>query len=63
MDTFFIKPAINPETQQTYVVMDPDNTGATLSAEGEEKPKNTYWLRRLADGGVIEVARKEAKTK
>lgn len=61
MDTFFIKPAINPDTQLPYVIMDPDNLGTVLPVDGEEKPRTTYWLRRIADGGVVEVAKKEAK--
>ena len=40
MDTFVIKP-VNPAIRPR----DPD-TGARLAAEGEEKPVNTYWLRR-----------------
>ncbi|EGM7825835.1 DUF2635 domain-containing protein [Escherichia coli] len=26
-----------------------------LAPEGEEKPRNSFWLRRLADGDVVEV--------
>ena len=27
-----------------------------LAEEGELKPKNTYWRRRLRDGDVVEVS-------
>ena len=33
-----------------------------LAAEGEEKPRDTYWLRRLIDGDVTE-AQPPKKTK
>ncbi|MBD3612431.1 MAG: DUF2635 domain-containing protein, partial [Hydrogenovibrio crunogenus] len=29
-----------------------------LKAAGETKPRNEYWLRRLADGSVVEVVGK-----
>jgi hypothetical protein len=48
MPTITIKP-INGLT-----VLDP-LTYAPLNANGEEKPRSEYWLRRLVDGDVIEV--------
>lgn len=36
------------------VVRDPD-TRQQLAPEGEEKPLSQYWMRRLADGDVVEV--------
>ena len=36
------------------LVRDP-NTQAPLSAEGVRKPRNTYWVRRLRAGDVVEL--------
>lgn len=43
-------------------VRDPQ-TAQPLAAEGENKPRSSYWLRRLKDGDVVEVKapKKEAK--
>lgn len=30
--------------------------GGYLATEGEEVNRDSYWLRRLADGDVVEVA-------
>lgn len=38
--------------KEGYVVRDPHSMRA-LNAEGEEKPRNQYWLRRLRDGDVV----------
>jgi len=43
-----IKPSGN------FLVRDPV-TKAHLKPEGEVKPRNNYWLRRLASGEVVEV--------
>jgi hypothetical protein len=37
------------------IVRDPV-TKIPLAADGETKPRNSYWLRRLADGDVRETA-------
>ena len=50
---FYICPAINPDTGEPYIVRDPI-TYAILPATGAWKPKNTYWLRRLANEEVYE---------
>ena len=50
--TFKIKPA-----KKGGIVRDP-NTYKALKATGENKPRNEYWLRRLAEGSVIEVVSK-----
>jgi len=50
-----IKPA-----QPALIVRDPD-TGKPLAAEGEKKPKTSYWLRRLRDGDVVETKAKGGK--
>lgn len=47
--TFKIKPA-----NKDVTVLDPE-TRKPLEAKGETKPRNEYWLRRLADKSVIEV--------
>lgn len=44
---FFVKPG------EGRRVRDPI-TLHVLDAAGEEKPQTTYWLRRLADGDVVE---------
>lgn len=49
MTEFNIKPA-----DEHCLVRDPVS-GAPLRAEGEAKPKNSYWLRRLKDGDVVET--------
>ena len=46
MDTFFIKP-----TDPASRPRDPQ-TGERLKEAGEEKPMNTYWLRRQLAGEV-----------
>lgn len=51
--TRFIKPAPG------FTVRNPD-TGAVLPEEGAEVELNSYWLRRLADGDVIEAAKLSA---
>lgn len=55
IDTIFIKPAGG------FLVRDPA-TMQPLAAEGEHKPRTSYWLRRLAAGSAIEAKPpKEAK--
>ena len=49
MMTFFIKP-----TDPASRPRDPQ-TGQRLAEDGEEKTKNTYWLRRLLAGEVEAV--------
>ncbi len=46
---FFIKPA-----NDQVAVRDP-KSGRALAAEGEYKPQNSYWMRRLRDKDVIEA--------
>jgi hypothetical protein len=46
-DSLFLKPA-----KDGLLVRDPD-TGKALAAEGEYKPRSTYWIRRLKTGDVI----------
>lgn len=46
-DRIFIKPA--PD----LLVRKP--VGGYLSTEGEEVNRDSYWLRRLADGDVVEL--------
>lgn len=43
--TMTVKPAAG------LIVRDPD-TGEKLKPDGETKPRNSYWLRRLADRDV-----------
>lgn len=51
----FVKP------KEGLKVLRPDN-GRALDPAGEAVPKSTFWMRRIADGDVVEVAGKaEAK--
>ena len=52
--TFFIKPVGEAK------VRDPD-TKLHLDAAGQNKPKSSYWLRRIADGEVVEVSQPAEK--
>lgn len=56
MQTFNIKP------KKGLTVKDPE-TLAPLKAAGENKPRNAYWLRRLQDGSVTEMAAKATTQK
>lgn len=55
MEEFFVK------EKPGCVVNDPD-TGKRLAPEGEWKPTNTFWLRRVRDED-IEVLKRGPKTK
>ena len=46
--SFFIKPA-----KEGLIVRDPV-TRLPLAAAGEQKPRSAFWLRRKADGDVVE---------
>lgn len=56
MTTLKIKPTAG------MIARDPQ-TLQVLAEQGEEKPRNSYWLKRLKDGDVIIVtdAKKGAK--
>ncbi|WP_172562558.1 DUF2635 domain-containing protein [Vibrio furnissii] len=57
METFKIKPV------DGLSVLDP-LTCQPLKSDGEEKPRNTYWLRRIKDQSVAIVENtKQATTK
>lgn len=45
---------INVKPKKGLLVRDPE-TREPLKAAGEEKPRTTYWLRRIKDESVIEV--------
>lgn len=49
MTDLFIKPA-----RDGLIVRDPQ-TRTPLAAAGESKPRTSYWLRRLAEGDVVET--------
>lgn len=55
-ETFFIEP-----TRPGLIVRDPV-TAQPLPEAGAEKPRNSYWLRRVADGDVRERRAMEAST-
>ncbi|MDH4229963.1 MAG: DUF2635 domain-containing protein [Nitrospirota bacterium] len=46
-DTVFVKP-----TSPEFLVRDPI-TMAHLAADGEEKPLDQHWQRRINDGDVV----------
>lgn len=48
MTTLKIKPV------KGFTVLDPESR-KPLAGAGEEKPRSEYWLRRLAEGVVVEV--------
>lgn len=52
--TMWVKPA-----RAGLIVRDPE-TMKQLPDDGAEVPVNSYWIRRLRDGDVVEV---EARTK
>lgn len=54
LQTMNLKPASAQVT-----VRDP-RTGRALAKGGEKKPRNTYWLRRLRDGDVVDMDAKPA---
>lgn len=57
MSEFTVKPA--PDK----AVRDP-RTMNLLAAKGEQKPRNAYWLRRVADGDVVVIeTKKKGKAK
>lgn len=49
MADIFLKPG-----QPGLIVRDPV-TGTPLKADGEYKPRDTYWIRRIKDKDVIEA--------
>ena len=53
MKTAYLKPVDGIQ------VRDP-RTALHLAVEGEDKPLNTYWRRRLKDGDVILAEKKKA---
>lgn len=52
MKTFNVKPNVKGKVVQ--MVRDPE-TYRALATTGETKPRNSYWLRRIKDGDVVEV--------
>jgi hypothetical protein len=61
MPSLFIRPAVDPSTGERYFVRDPVS-GAPLSADGENKPASTFWLRRLRDRDVEKCRPKRPPT-
>lgn len=50
-DRLFIKPR---QIDGAAAVIPDPVTGQPLKAEGDGKPRSSFWLRRLRDGDVIE---------
>lgn len=56
MANVMIKPAtIVVEGKPVLALVRDPVTFIPLKADGENKPRSQYWLRRLRDGDVIEV--------
>lgn len=49
MQNFTVKPKVKGAK-----VLDPDSF-EPLKEEGELKPRDEYWLRRILDGSVVEI--------
>lgn len=56
MNTVFVKPADGMK------VRFPDNPAKLLPAEGDDVPRNAFWIRRLADGSVVEATPPQKRT-
>lgn len=41
------------------IVLDPARPGHPLPAAGRAVPLTSYWLRRIADGDVVRIAKQE----
>jgi hypothetical protein len=52
MSRIFVKPAPQPDGRPALKVRKPVN--GYLAEEGEEVNAESYWLRRIADGDVVE---------
>jgi|GEM_PF-2353791 len=55
MPTFKLKPA-----HKDVLVRDPDSL-KPLAADGEDKPQTSYWMRRIAEGDVIDIEAQAAQ--
>ncbi|MBA1445879.1 MAG: DUF2635 domain-containing protein [Chromatiales bacterium] len=55
-ESHYLKPA------DGRLVRDPV-TSKHLASNGEDKPRNSYWLRRLKDGDVVEAKRPRKSSK
>ena len=53
-------PTIHIKPAGSDTVRDPI-TRRPLADKGEHKPKNSYWVKKLNKGEVVEVAAKAAK--
>ena len=47
-----VKPTINPDTGQPFVIRKPERNYTLLDADGEDVPDNRYWRQHLKDGSV-----------
>ncbi|MDH5185174.1 MAG: DUF2635 domain-containing protein [Gammaproteobacteria bacterium] len=57
MNTVFVKPADGMK------VRFPDKPDKILSVDGEEVPRTPFWIRRIADGSVVEAKPSKKSTK
>lgn len=57
MDEFFIRPAVEGARLHDPITSDP------LAADGETKPRNSYWLKCLTRGDVVEGAPEVPKSR
>lgn len=66
MDTFVLKPAPVPKklaskvkSDQKFLIVRDPLSGKPLKEDGEEKPQNSHWLRRVREGSAIVVGKKQ----
>lgn len=57
MANIYLKPSMIEIEGETVLALvpDPDKGFAPLSRDGEWKPRSQYWIRRMREGGVVEV--------
>jgi hypothetical protein len=55
METIFVKPARNLK-----ITVPVNGSYRFLSEDGEPVPRNTYWLRRIKEGDVVESTENES---
>jgi len=55
MRNVFVKPAV-----ARNIIRDP-STRIALAADGEWKPANSFWLRRIAQGDVVDLTKQQTQ--
>jgi hypothetical protein len=62
-ERLYLKPAHSKRLGRNHIVRQPERNGAPLPAEGASVPRNAYYLRRLAEGSVVEAKPPRPATK